>query len=89
MNQLNRARGRQREPKRVPGLDGARAACGVSRRGGLRRGQREHRAQALAAGKHAVAHRFADDVGTDRRSRQPAVQGIVHLHADAPQEVGE
>ena len=87
VNQLDRARRWQRQPKCVGALDGLGSA--LVRGGRFGRGDHEHRAQALAAGKHAVPHRFADDVGTDRRLRQPAVQGFVHLHADTPQEFGE
>src|SRR5439155_8261608 len=50
-------------------------------RHGVSGGERENRAKALTAGKHAVAHRLAHDRGTRRRFGQIAIERFIDARA--------
>jgi len=88
VNQFDSAGGRERKPKGVDPA-GVPGAVTVRRGGRVGGGQGQDRAQPLAAGEHAIAHRLAHDSWAYRRRRQPPIQRLVHLRACALHEVGE
>jgi len=83
MDELDRARGGQcrlsRRSQAVP----------AHPRDGVSGGERQDRAQPLAAGEYAVAHRFADDGGALGRLGKIALQREVDLDPSTVEKVGE
>ena len=87
VDQLDRARGRQRQRARVGAVVGGR---GRGARDGVGGGERQDRAQALAAGEQAVAHRLADERRAGGRRGQEPVERRVDARARrASRNVGE
>ncbi len=87
MDQLDGAGERQDE---VPGRAGVgrRVRC-VSRVHGVSGGQRQDRAEPLAARGHAVSHRLGDQRRAAGCARQQLVQRVVHIGPTRGQVVGE